>query len=261
MGAFFDRVDFVLNVKHVIFIGMKKPFHLLVSLCIVAVLLGAIGVLALSWRNWIPPENSTTRVNPFMINTPQGQSDLNDRIRGIGRQCLLLSPTAPIQYKEIGLNPTILALSSYHFFLVWGHGIATRPCLVAVSPDGEVLQMPAEFGKIIQKEGIVVRSQIDARNLVTTYVTLTTPLGKVLVLSGLEMIPGLDRNPLQKPLEIAISPPTIKSLGSDYSVRLFTWKELGGVIEEWSITVSENGILHVQSKQLASHVGEAVGLQ
>lgn len=243
---------------------MKKPFYLLVSLCVVAVFLGVAGALVLDWRkkSWIPPKNPAMQVESLMpISTSQGQTDLDERIQEVGRRCLRLSTIAPIQYKEINLDPTILALRNYHFFLVWSRGIAARPCLVAISVDGEVLQMPVEFEKIVRKEGLVVSSPTDARDLATTYVALTTPLGKVLVLSGLDMIPGLDRNPPRKPLEVTISPPTVKNVGSDYSVRLFTWKELGGVIEEWSITVSENGTLQVQAEQLASHVGEAVGLQ
>ena len=82
----------------------------------------------------------------------------------------------------------------------------------------------------------------------------------MLVLSGVEMIPGIDRNPPKKPLANVISPPVIQHNGEIYWIQLFVWKELAGAVEKWTLTFSKRGTPEVQVEQLADHVGDAVGL-
>jgi len=171
--------------------------------------------------------------------------------------------------QEIPFNTSVPALKKYRLQRIWVREVpswlplapANRPVLVLVDPKGEMLEMPTEFDKLVRRESLSVSSPTDARDLAVTYVTLTAPFGKVLVLSELGMVPAVKQNPPRQPIEVEISPPVVKRSEQKYVVQLFTWKELGGVLEEWTITLSEDGGLQARANQLATHVGKAVGLQ
>jgi hypothetical protein len=213
------------------------------------------------------PNSDQTAVLPFGAylqpapSNAQGQGTVDDRIQVVGRRCLNLDSNTPVHYSDREFQPSIPALETYRLLRFWPEGIASKSCLLAVGTDGTVLQMPAEFNEIIRRSRFTISGESDAVKLATTYATLTTAIGKIVVLSAPDTIPGFSTNPPRNPLGISIVPPTVRSLDSKYSVVLFTWKELGGVVEKWFITISQTSQLEVQKQVIATHVGNAVGLQ
>src|SRR2546429_2316137 len=130
----------------------------------------------------------------------------------------------------------IPAFQKYRLLLAW-QGVwpsPPRPCLWAITPNGQILHMPEDFQKMIRTEHLSVSSSETALDLATTYVTLTSPF-KVVVLSNLGMIPGVDRAPHQ--FAFSISAPVVDRSDGNYVVHLFAWKQIGGIIEEWEIRI------------------------
>jgi len=169
---------------------------------------------------------------------------------------------------EIPFKTSVSALQQYRLQRLWLRQVpnwvpvrpAYRPRLIVVGQDGETFKMPDEFNLLVRRARLSVSSQADALDIAATYVTLTAPFGKLVVVSGLEMIPGLSRNPPLTPLQTAVSAPVVVQQIQHYAVQLFTWRELGGILEEWTIKVSENGTIETKKSEIATKIGETIGL-
>ena len=132
-------------------------------------------------------------------------------------------------------------------------------CLLAITPDGGALQMPRDFQTLVRREHLSISSTERAQDLAVSYVTVTSPF-KVVVISNLGMIPGIDRNPAPRDFGVAISAPVVETSAQGYRVDLFAWKELGGYVERWMISISHGATIEPRVEELTSGVGKAVGL-
>ncbi len=133
-----------------------------------------------------------------------------------------------------------------------------QPCLLAVSTEGEVLRLPEDFQTLVRRERISISSPEAALELATSYVGVSSPF-KVLVISNPGMIPGTDRNPVPSNIAALISAPVLSRSANGFVIQLFTWKQLGGRLEKWTITILDNGTVKPQAEELRSWVGAAVG--
>jgi hypothetical protein len=167
--------------------------------------------------------------------------------------------------RNVTISTRLPALQKYKFRSVWVPSIyawtGIHPCcfpvLVAVGPDGRAYKMPRDFTKLLRAEHLSATSPKEALDLAWTYVHLTEGMGRILVISELRMIPGVDANPPEN--HPAIASPAVNDSGKGYVVHIFTWKELSGDVQEWLITFSKHD-LHVQRATLAYGVGKSFGL-
>jgi len=181
---------------------------------------------------------------------------------------LVLFMSTSARCHQVGQMPQTLLLNvipelkKYRFQLGWWRlgPLPDEPCLLAVGPDGQILYMPNNFDMLVRREEISISSPESSLDLATTYVTLTSPY-RVVVLSDLDMIPGIDRDPVpQHHSGVTISAPVVeKSSEGYYIVHLYTWKELGGVLEEWTLTISADGTVKPEVRTLQKWVGAALG--
>src|SRR6266446_4497809 len=154
-------------------------------------------------------------------------------------QCHQMSETP----QNVTINTAIPEFGKYQFQLGWWNvwPFPDRPCLLAIGPDGQTLRLPADFQRLVSQIHLSVDSPETALNLAKSYVVLSSPF-KVILLSNADMIPGINRDPVAHQFKaFTISAPTISRSDDSYIVQLFSWKQLGGVVERWTITISKNG--------------------
>jgi hypothetical protein len=166
----------------------------------------------------------------------------------------------PIVYQDVNFDTPIAALKKYRILGAWTDTIPPRPYLVALGPDGSLFEMPEELENIFLRERMSITAPELAVDVAAAYATLSIGYGNVIVLSSLDTIPGVEKNPPKKPITKTVSAPQVMSFEGTFTVHFFTWKELGGVLEEWLITISENGTIMSESEPLATWVGAAIGL-
>ena len=145
---------------------------------------------------------------------------------------------------EFGLRRILLGLGS------------DQLCLFAITPQGDVLGMPENFQVLVRREHLSVASPEGALALAKSYVAVSSPL-KVIIISTLDMIPDIDRNPAPQALDNVISAPTAELANGTYIVHLYDWEELGGRVKKWTILVAKDGSVHARSEELANRVGTA----
>ena len=160
------------------------------------------------------------------------------------------------------LDTTIPGFLDYQLILAWRRFPPfdpDEPCLLAQGRDGDVLYMPADFNKVLEQpeqQPFSVNSREDALNVARTYVAVSTPF-RLIVISSLKMVPGIDKRPHP---DYVITGPQVDQSGNEYVVSLFTWKELGGALQKWTILVSADGKVSPHVEELGVHLGDAIGV-
>jgi hypothetical protein len=157
-------------------------------------------------------------------------------------------------------NWSIPELEEYRVRRVWERGIAKGACLLAISPGGQVIELPTEFGQLLRSAGLLVTSEELALDVASTYVTLAAPEGKVVILTNLADIPGIDADREKAVVAETISPPVVVQVGTEYTLNIYTWEEVGGVVWKWKIVLSDDGRIFSERTVVGRWVGAATGL-
>ena len=166
-------------------------------------------------------------------------------------------------YNELELQVPLSELHEYRVVRVWITILNLRPPsphLILVDTRGREFRIPEQFQEIVRQEMIKVTTPQKALEVARTYVLLTGSYGEVLILSNMTEIPGIARNPPSKQLEVTPARPRVSPTDQGFLVELYSWKELRGLIEQWTIVIDRQGDMQITSQQLATNVGDATGL-
>ena len=176
--------------------------------------------------------------------------------------------SAGLYAQDVTINMPVAAFTKYRFQSSWvqvrpSFFLPNRlPCLLGVGPNGQTFELPSKFNELVRLENLSVSSPKEGSDIAVTYVILTAPIGRVMVLSDLVGVPGLDQHPPDPSLRAVISAPSVKRVEPNmYIVNLFVWKEFGGTVEKWTVTVFNDATVKSTNKLLATHVGNMIGLR
>jgi len=127
--------------------------------------------------------------------------------------------------------------------------------IVGEGLDGKTFKLPNEFNEMIVREKINVDTEEKAFEVSETYVNSSITFGRILILKNSSDIPK--RNVDENLSEIAniIKPPYYTKEKDKFFVRFYTWKEIGGLVEDWSFNVSRDGRVSVERDEIASRIG------
>ena len=117
--------------------------------------------------------------------------------------------------------------------------------------DGKTFRLPEEFNEMIIRENITIDTEKKALDVAATYVNSSIAFGRIIILKNSSDIPK--RN-VSEYLSIIKLPYSIQK-NDKFFVRFYTWREVGGYVDEWSFNVSIDGKVSVERDEIASKIG------
>lgn len=127
--------------------------------------------------------------------------------------------------------------------------------------NGQVFGMPDDFNRFMRDSGARVTGVEDALDAADLYCKGFEPRGSpsarpAFVLSGADDIP---QRWGKVPGDLAgrIQPPSVLPEAGGYSLHLFTWSEVNGIVREWNMTVSDDGNVTAGNRILGEFIGDA----
>lgn len=166
--------------------------------------------------------------------------------------------------KRVEVEPSLavdILRNHYLFHIYGGRRVPAIVATVAVNKKtGDVFQMPGQFNSMIQGEEVFLSNDEEVLNFTKLYLYLAhDPRGRVLILQRASDIPyeiGSNRKSPQQFSDV-VTPPQIRSQNWGFTVEVYSWVELGGQLEKWTLELSTNGYIMRYSKQV---VGKNIGL-
>lgn len=122
--------------------------------------------------------------------------------------------------------------------------------------------MPEEFNKFTKDSGIMIPTIADARGIADLYVKVWESTGipgqpALLVLDNSENIPH-ENNAVPVELAGMIQSPEVSETADGYTVKVYSWTSVGGVVRVWDMTVSKSGEVLATDRIIGELVGDAI---
>ena len=167
---------------------------------------------------------------------------------------------ALIPYKvDVGEMTGVSLFHQHRIFWVRGFIGGARPAtantVIAVDTDLSTYRLPDQFNELLDRERIVVDSEMTAISVGRAYLDL---LGASIVEAPSD-IPHQDRG-LADEVAGLIRPVRILQQRNEYSLDLYTWQYVGGIVERWTLLLNHSGVVEAKREQVATRVGDFVGI-
>jgi len=133
--------------------------------------------------------------------------------------------------------------------------------VVAVSRDGYIFVLPEDFNKTIKKEHMQVKDEKEALKLAKGYILIRDDEEMKDIATFLQNVSDipwkLQPDYAKDPTEYSIiKPPYVSSKNETYTVKIYTWHQIGGEIIEWVFEIKSNGELIAQKNEIADYAGD-----
>jgi len=150
-------------------------------------------------------------------------------------------------------NSILKSVSLYKILI--SSSIPAREAEVAVTCDGTVFLMPEEMKNILSERLISSLTEQNALEIAHLYVLLTSSYSRLL--HSISDIKGLDVSKIKSnKYNEVIRPPHAVKNSNGYSVSLYTWNSMGGVVVKWDMVIENSLHINGAYKVIDINVGD-----
>lgn len=137
--------------------------------------------------------------------------------------------------------------------------------VIAAGEDEHTFLLPEEFCKLIEREKISIDSEKMAKSLAKGYILIKQDedLGEKIIFPEQagdipwQTKPDYSEDPTK--YSNVMEPPEVSFCNGDYSLSIYTWNRVQGIVSRWKFLVTDNGCIgNIKREKLASYVGDCV---